>query len=104
MSSGIKKDLTACVLAFTEMDAMKAERKEREKERRGSEKYSSFPLSSQRIDGRKVLLIEGYLLFCRRRSKRASWEGKSVTSHHSDCSDEHLLSVCGASLNHNTTS
>lgn len=58
MSSGIKNDVTACVLALTEMDAMKAGRKEREKERRGSEQYSSLPLNPQIIDRRKVLLIE----------------------------------------------
>jgi hypothetical protein len=40
------------------MDAMKAGRKEKEKERRGGEQYSSLPLDSQRIEVRKVLLIE----------------------------------------------
>jgi hypothetical protein len=40
------------------MDAMKVGQKEREKERRGSEQYSSLPLNPQRIDRRKVLLIE----------------------------------------------
>jgi hypothetical protein len=48
LSSGIKTDLTSCVKALTEMGAMKAgERsdREREKERRGSERYTSLPLN-----------------------------------------------------------